>query len=140
MRLDKITFIFIILVSLPFVLSGQTIESGNLICIHNMDVILNENITPQQFEDFMIKKYFPEFEKNMQGVRLHLLKGVRGEREGKYGIIMYFKNEATRDKYFPEEGIISDYGKKCLEKMIPMENELYKIAKTDYTMTQWKVL
>jgi len=121
-------------------LYGQELKSGNLICIHHVDVTLNDDVTPKQFEDFMITSYIPEFEKNMEGVKLHLLKGDRGESKDKYAIIMYFKDKATRDKYFPEEGVISPSGKECLEKMVPMEGKLYKMAKTDYAMTQWRVL
>ena len=139
MKPHRIIFIAALLFGMS-VLNGQSLQKGNLICIHNMDVTLNENVTPIQFENFMIKDYFPEFEKNMKGVSLHLLKVARGENEGSYGIIMYFKNAETRDKYFPEEGVISESGKKCLEKMVPMENKLYKIAKTDYAMTQWVIL
>ena len=140
MKINRIILIVITLMASTHLMQAQTIQSGNLICIHNVDVTLNEGVTARQFEDFMIKNYFPEFEKNMEGVKLHLLKGDRGEKKGNYGIIMYFKDTATRDNYFPEENVISEAGKKCLEKMIPMENKLYKIAKTDYSMTQWKVL
>ncbi len=140
MKSLRFGLVTVILTMVTFGTYAQTLEKGNLICINQVDVQLKEGVTPAEFEDFMLNKYFPVFEQNMKGVKLHLLKGVRGEIKGDYAISIYFKDAATRDKYFPEEDVVSESGRKCLEKLIPLENELYQIAKTEFVMKQWEIL
>ena len=140
MKYLSIVLIIVISAFMTDSILAQQLEKGNLVCVNRMDVKLKEGVTHAKFEDFMLNKYFPVFEQNMKGVTLHLLKGVRGDIKGEYAIMIYFKDVATRDKYFPEEDVVSKSGKECLEKLIPLENELYKIAETDFVMKQWEIL
>ncbi len=56
-----------------------------------------------QFIDFYVNKYIPEFEKNYPGVKEFLPTGNRGEKKNQIGVIDYFESVALRDKYYPIE-------------------------------------
>ena len=121
-------------------INAQSLTKGNLVCIHNMSVVLKKDVTATQFENFMLNNYIPAFEKNVKGVKVYLVKGERGEYTGEYAVFMQFKNEKAWKEFSPQEGELSEMAKACLKKMMPLESELYKIAQTDFTTTQWLVL
>jgi hypothetical protein len=66
-------------------------------------MILNPDVSMNQFLDFYINKYIPEFEKNFPGVKEYLMVGDRGENKNKIGGILVFESLAVRDKYYPKE-------------------------------------
>ena len=140
MKIKRIMLILTVAVLSITGLYGQGLKKGNLICIHDMDVVLRENASGKQFEEFMLNQYIPAFEKNVKGVKVYLLKGNSSSAAGRYAVVMKFKNQAAWSAFSPHEGELSEAGKACLEKMMPMESELYKIAETGFTSAQWTVL
>ena len=107
---------------------GQTLKKGNLIGVHVMSVELKPGATMDQFIDFSNKKMIPAWEKSQEGVKIFLMKGIRGEQKNEFGWIVQFSDEATRDKSYNADGSLSEFGEKVQEKMAPIITEAEKIG------------
>jgi ABC-type glycerol-3-phosphate transport system substrate-binding protein len=70
-------------------ISAQTMKKGALISISTYTSILNPDVTMNQFLDFYMNKYIPEFEKNYPGIKLYVLTGDRGEKKNQFGYISF---------------------------------------------------
>jgi len=71
-------------------------------------VELNEGITPEFFERFVIEEFLPALPLNRTpGVRASILKGERGARIGEYLFLFEFDSIEVRNRYFPEQFRIS---------------------------------
>ena len=115
---------------------GQTLQKGNLVGLHVMTINLDPDVTMNQYLVFYVNKYIPEFEKNFPGVKLYLIKGIRGENENNFGRIYFFDSEEVRDKYF-ENGTLNELGKSAFEKLQPITDELQKLGTYTSTYTDW---
>ena len=91
---------------------GQTLMKGNLIGVHVLSVELKPGATMDQFIDFCQKEYIPASEKIYAGLKLYIIKGVRGEHKNSLGYIAQFVDEASRDKYYNADGGLNELGKK----------------------------
>lgn len=120
--------------------SSTNLESGNLFGLHSYEISLKENVTPDQFEKYYNDKYIPALEESMPGVKLYLLKGERGEYEGKYGAVIYFKSLEERDMWIPEPGSMSEEGKKAMERLQPYTDKLNEMMTNKSKYTDWIVL
>lgn len=61
---------------------GQTLQKGAALAIRNFTIILNPDVTMNQFLDFYINKCIPEFEKNYPGTKEFILSGnMRREKK-----------------------------------------------------------
>jgi hypothetical protein len=109
-------------------LSAQTIKKGTVIGVNTYTFTLNPDVTMNQFIDFYINKYIPEFEKNYPGVKEFLLYGNRGEKKNQIGVLDYFESVAVRDKYYPIENdtTSSAAAKVAEEKMKTINTEISK--------------
>ena len=63
------------------------------------EIELNPGVNEEDFENFFLKEMatgpiFP-------GWRIHLLKGDRGVREGKYGVLFEIESAEARDRFAP---------------------------------------
>lgn len=119
---------------------GQQLESGNLFGLHSYELTLLNDVTPEQFEKFYMEEYFPAAEKAMPGVKFYLLKGERGEYEGKYGILIYFKSLEERNYWIPEPGNMSEEGKKAMESLQPLIDRLFEMVTLERKYTDWIIL
>ena len=117
---------------------GQTLQKGNFIGLHVMTINLDPDVTMNQFLDFYVNKYIPEFEKNFPGVKLYIVKGIRGENENSFGSVYLFDSEEVRDKYF-ENGTLTELGKSASEKLQPTTEELQKLGTVTSTYTDWVI-
>jgi hypothetical protein len=104
------------------------LEKGNSLGLHVLTVTLATDVTMTQWLDFYSNKVIPEFEKNYEGGKVILFKCDRGHYENKIGIIIHFKSEKDRDRYWPEVGAPSDEGKAAREKTRPVTDELRKLG------------
>lgn len=68
------------------------------------EIELRPGVDPKQFEQFCREKFLPVANSIVEDVHTMLLVGNRGERNGKYLILMEVPDLETRDRYFPEEG------------------------------------
>jgi len=124
------------------VMFGQNLQKGMVLAVSSYELTLKDSVTFQQFVDFMQKKYVPEFEKSMPGVKLSLLFGDRGENKFKYGELLVFDDVKTRDKYFPTESdtVDSPAMKVVNEKLKAVTDESGKyVLNTRRIYTDWIV-
>lgn len=61
---------------------------------------LNEDTNPKEFEHFVVNNFVPTFIHEVPGVRAYIIKGTRGERDGKYALMTLFDSRQTRDLYY----------------------------------------
>jgi hypothetical protein len=118
---------------------GQILQKGNLVGFHFMTITLNPDVTMDQFIDFSVTKYIPEFEKNFPGVKLYIAKGIRGENESSLAMIWLFESEETRNKYFNEDESLNELGKSAQEKLQPIVEEGNKLGTFTTTYTDWVI-
>lgn len=133
-----IAAVFILIAGTAF---GQTVKKGVVLGTHAITVTLNPDVTMNQYVDFLNKKLKPELEKHHPGVKVFILKGIRGENEFGYGLLYYFESVEVRDKYWPEPDKRSDIGTEAWDKMQPILEEWRKMEvsfSTEYT--DWVIL
>ena len=117
---------------------GQHFQKGNFVGFHVMTINLDPNVTMNQFLDFYKNKLIPAYATNFQA-ECYLVKGVRGESVNSFGIMMVWKSEADRDKYFNKEGGSNENGKAAIEKLKPLTDELEKLGTATSVYTDWIV-
>ena len=119
---------------------GQTIQKSNLIGLHIVTITPDPDVTMNQYLDFFITKYIPEYEK-VTGVKLLVLRSVRGENENKFGLIYYFESEEYRDMHFNEDDTLNELGISKFEKLQPVSDELRKLgSRVSEEYDDWLVL
>lgn len=135
--MKTITFLLTCLLACSVVqLSAQTLKKGSVIAVNTYSFTLNPDVTLNQFLDFYINKYIPEYEKNYPGVKEYVLWGDRGEKINQIGVMDIFESVAIRDKYWPTEGSEgSDVAKSAQEKMKAINDEIGKFFIGDGTRT-----
>jgi hypothetical protein len=122
-------------------LSAQTLHKGAVLAIKNFTLILQPDVTMNQFLDFYRNKQIPQFEKSFPGVKLFILKGDRGVKKYQYVEIQYFESVEVRDKYWKDVDVPTDEGKLAKEKMRGIFEETFKYV-VDWTeeSTEWIIL
>lgn len=119
---------------------GQTLQKGGSFGLHVLTVELAPGVAMDQYMDFLVNKYIPEFEKQIEGLKIFLMVGDRGEHKNKIGFVNYFESEKARDRYFPEEGVTSDEYKAIAEKLQPILDEAQKLATLSDEYSGWMIL
>jgi hypothetical protein len=94
---------------------GQTIQKGSLIGVHI--VVLKPGVAAKDYANFCTTRWIPAFEKAYPGAKAYLLKSARGIDSGSMGIIMMFKSEADRNKYWTTSGVMTPAGEAANKKM-----------------------
>ena len=87
--------------------SGNKIEGlmkGKCVAIHPFE--LKEGVDVAEFEEFMITKILSIYNK-VNGQEAVLIKGDRGQRTGKYAVMLTFDDVEKRNEIYPPEGGIS---------------------------------
>ena len=124
-------------------LSAQTVKKGAVVCVNTYTYTLNPDKTLNQFLDFYLNKYIPEFEKSFPGVKTYVLWGDRGDKKNQMGTMDVYESVAVRDKYYPAENdsTESEAFKVANEKMKAMNAEMGKffIGSGVRTYTDWIV-
>ena len=62
-----------------------------------------------------------------------------GENNNSIGILWFFESESDRNKYFNEDGSMSDLGNATFEKLQPIQDELAKLGTWTSKYTDWIV-
>jgi len=117
---------------------SQSLPKGSLVGVHSFTVTLNGSTTMQEFMDFETNKWAPALSK-IYNCEVHILKHIRGENENKVGIIIIFKNEADRNKYYKQDGSLNELGKAANEKMKAIDQASKKLGTTSGGYTDWLV-
>jgi hypothetical protein len=66
------------------------------------EIELQPGVEPDEYERFFAEEVAPTVE--LQGWKTHLLRGDRGERAGKYLVLLEIESLEARDRYFPRPG------------------------------------
>jgi len=129
-----------ILLCITQIVLGQTLQKGNLVGVHVIYIDLNPGVTMAEFQKFHTDVLIPEYEKNYPGWQLFLAKGVRGENQNTYGWIIIVESEEIRNKYYNDDGSITEFGQAAAEKMNPILKETEKYGKLKRTYTDWIII
>lgn len=122
------------------IIYGQTLREGNLVAVHVITIELNPGVHMAQFQKFHINTLIPEYEKNYPGWQLYLAKGIRGENQNTYGWIIIVESEEIRDKYYNDDGSVTEFGQDAADKMKPVLKEAEQFGKLNRTYTDWIIL
>jgi len=121
-------------------LQAQQLEKGNLVGVHTMQVDLKPGVTMEQFADFYFDKIMPVVEKNRPGWKAYRTKWIRGEKAQGIGGIFVIDSEAERDKYYNEDGSLTELGQEAAKELEPLFKELEKLGTiTKDVYTDWLV-
>ena len=135
MKNITLLFVMILFAGLAF---GQSLKKGSFVSLHLEDVKLAPGATMEQYVDFLINKWIPEYEKAF-GSKVNFLKGIRGEHKNQYAMLIFYDSEATRDKYFNDDGTGTEAGKNATKKMEPLNKALEKFGTSKSKYTDWVV-
>jgi ketosteroid isomerase-like protein len=119
---------------------GPNLQSGNMFGLHALNIKLKENVTSTEFEKFYLEEYVPTLEEHFPGIKLYLLKGERGENEGRYGEFIYFQSLDERNSWIPEPGNMSEKGEEAWSKFQPIQDKLNELIEWKTVYTDWLVL
>jgi hypothetical protein len=119
---------------------GQVLQKGNLIGVHVMKVELKQGVTMDQYIEFFNEKLKHAWEKAEKAMETYAMKAIRGENDGEFGMIVIYKDEASRDKFYNKDGSLSEYGNKIMEQVAPVTLEGEKLGTWTSTYTDWVVL
>jgi len=118
---------------------SQTLQKGNFIGFHVLDIHLHPDVTLNQVQEFTMNKLIPEWEKQF-GMKVYSIKGIRGENKYRYGMIYAYESVAARDKFWNDDGSLTELGNSAMEKMQPiMEEFTNKFGEFTYKYTDWVV-
>lgn len=121
-------------------LSGQTLEKGQLVGFHILTPDLNPDVTFNQWENFALDKYLPAFNKEFEGeITVYWLSGERGKYKNSVAFMIVFKSIEVRDKYIPSESETSDLYNAKMEKVMPIYNEWRKMGTYTREWSDWVI-
>ena len=89
--MKKIAFVLILSISSLFAF-GQSMEKGNLVCLHVLDITLNDGVTSQQFEDYYMNTVIPSYDQAYPGAKIYLADGFVDEYKGSLSMIWIFES------------------------------------------------
>ena len=119
---------------------SQTLKKDAVIAVSTYTVTLQPGITIEQYVDFLMKKYIPEYEKNFPGSKMYILRGDRGEKKDQIGFMWYFESVKVRDKYYPTEFDFSDAAQLAWGRMDALSEEESKYAvMSSRIFTDWVI-
>ena len=75
-------------------------------------IALKPGVKAEDFEKFLAEEVSPL--PSLDGVETYLLKGDRGDRDGKYLWIIEFASAEVRRRYFPSPGEVSQEAQRAL--------------------------
>jgi hypothetical protein len=120
--------------------AGQTLTKGSIVAVRVQTVTLQPGITMDQYIEFLTTKYVPGFEKNYPGIKLFVIKGIRGEKKDQIGILWFFESVEVRDKYWPNEIGSTDLAKEASSNMREINAEAGKYRASITTVfTDWMI-
>lgn len=81
-------------------------------------IALRPGVKAEDFEKFVIEEAYPLL--SLEGPKVYLLKGDRGDREGKYLVMYEFERVEARDQLFPSPGEMSEEAQQFFEPLAPV--------------------
>ena len=136
----KKLFVIAALVMLTGIVHCQILKKDVVIAVSTYTVTLQPGITIEQYVDFLMKKYIPEYEKNFPGSKMYILRGDRGEKKDQIGFMWYFESLKVRDKYYPNESDFSDAAQLAWGRMDTISEEESKyVVNSSRIYTDWVI-
>ena len=118
---------------------GQTVQKGSVIGLHTSVVTLNSGVTLDQYMDFINNKVIPEFEKNLPGIKVYLVKGLNREVKDEYALIFFAESKKVYNKYWNDDGSNTDISVAATAKAQPLIDEWNKLDSSTHVITDWVV-
>jgi hypothetical protein len=72
--------------------------------IHTFELL--PGVDAETFEQFIVEEVYPTFTR--PEITLHILRGERGDRVGKYVFMLEIESMEVRNHYWPEPGVATD--------------------------------
>ena len=69
-------------------------------------IALHPGVKAEDFEKFVVAEMYPIFEASLD-MKVYLLRGDRGDREGRYLVMTEFSSVEARDRQYPAPGEMS---------------------------------
>lgn len=96
---------------------GQTLEKGNVIGLHVVQLNLDPDVTYNQYISGQ-EVFTSLFNEEFQGdIEVYMIKSDRGDDENSVGMIWFIKSKDVRAKYFDEEGAFTELFSTKFEKV-----------------------
>jgi len=127
---------FILLAGVAY---GQTMQKGVIIGVHTTTVTLNPDVTMDQYQDFILKKLIPEWEKHFPGAKLFISKGLNRENKDEYAMFVYIESKKVYYKYWNDDGSATDDGAAAAAKVQPTVDELTKLGTYISVVNDWVI-
>ena len=105
---------------------GQTVHKGSLLGLHTVTPNLKEGVTMDAYVKFFTSKAIPAYEKAFPGIKMYLIKSLRGQDSSSVGVIYMFNSETDRNKYFNNDGTMTELGKAGNAKLSDLGKEFDK--------------
>jgi hypothetical protein len=136
----KKLFVIAVIVLLTGTVYSQILKKDVVIAVSTYTITLQPGVTMEQYVDFLMKKYIPEYEKNFPGSKMYVLHGDRGEKKDQIGFMWSFESVKVRDKYYPTESDFSDAAQLAWGKMDAISTEEGKYAvNSSRVFTDWVI-
>ena len=126
----KKSLLVLMLLSVTLVTFGQKLAKGNVVGTHVGTIILNPDVSYNQYKTFLLTKYIPELNKAYNGdMMMYFAESDRSNGEPHVITMMYvFTSVEARNKYFPTPEKFSDLFTATQEKLKPMDDQLAKLG------------
>jgi len=118
---------------------GQTIQKGSVIGLHTTTITLNSGVTLDQYMDFVNDKLIPEFEKELPGLKIYIIKGLNREIKDQYGFVFFAESKKAYNTYWNDDGSDTDKVVAAAEKLQPLVEEGNKLATSTSVITDWVI-
>lgn len=136
----KKIFLSIAFILFALMLSGQTLQKGQVIGFHVITPDINPDVTFNQWKTFAMDKYMPAFNKEFDGeISIYWLSGERGKYKNSVAFMIVFISLEVRNKYIPEVSTTSDLYNAKIEKMKPILDEWMKMGTYTIEFTDWVI-
>ena len=105
---------------------GQTVQNGSLLGLHTSTPNLKEGVSMEDYAKFFTSKAIPAYEKAFPGIKMYLMKSLRGQDSSSIGVLYMFNSETVRNKYFNNDGTMTELGNAANAKLSDLGKEFDK--------------
>ena len=116
---------------------GQTVHKGSLLSLHIIN--LKESVTTEDYAKLVTSKAIPAYEKAFPGIKMYLIKSLRGQDSSSMGVIYMFNSEADRNKYLNNDGTMTELGKAAEAKLSDIGKEFDKYETSSNTPDRYMI-
>jgi hypothetical protein len=104
------------------------------------EVTLKNGASAQEFEKYFSEVYARTMAERIPGLQVYLLRGERGERQGKYVMVYELDSLARRNEYWPQPDVASERITQLTQNMPQFEFDKHLEAGSGNAYTDYLVL